>query len=368
MTASLEFRKNIDSIHKGNIPKKYTRLVPHIHGNTILEVGAAEGVLSLLLARTKDKVVGIERSKERYLSALELQKTWKGLDYQVANCQFHNVDLVDNLDLLDGIDTFVAIRTMYYFGNNLDIIFTNISKQCRFIVLGGNKNRAIQYAKGNYLGNVGKNNYYATLDGMGEVARNYGYNIEYSIDEDKNVDPLLVGRKPLQKASTKPEYRLRDSLLPYLKKFRLVNVSKDICIEGYTEIVLPIDDVLKKSRNVINECHIKLMQQYKLNGRSFDYRNTKYWDRLKSNNVTESRMVEKIEGFFDLYDVIKKDGFRMHPKNPVIVADLEGIMSDEFIEKKWRFHRCNGTHRLSIAKVLGIKEIPVLQLSISIKR
>jgi hypothetical protein len=366
MTASLEFRKNVDDIYKGDIPKKYTRLVPYIHGNTILEVGAAEGVLSLLLARTKGRVIGIERSEERYLSALELQKTWKGLGYQVDNCQFYNIDIANSLDLLDGIDTFVAIRTMYYFGDTLDTIFTNVSQQCRFIILGGNKNRARQYTKGNYLGNIGKNNRYASLGGMETVARKYGYNIEFSISETTGIDPILVGKKSLQKASTLPEYRLRDSLLPYLKKFGLANVSKDIHIKGYTKIVLSIDDVLKKSRNVIDECHIELMYQYKLNGRSFDYRDTKYWNRLKLNNVDETRMIEKTEGFFDLYDVIKKNGFQMHKKNPVIVADLKGIMSDEFVEKKWRFHRCNGTHRLSIAKVLGIQEVPVLQLLISI--
>ena len=47
---SLEYRKNKDAIKQGQIPSKYTRLLPFIAGDRILELGAAEGVLSLLLA------------------------------------------------------------------------------------------------------------------------------------------------------------------------------------------------------------------------------------------------------------------------------------------------------------------------------
>ncbi|OYT15995.1 MAG: hypothetical protein B7C24_10130 [Bacteroidetes bacterium 4572_77] len=363
---SLEFRKNIDAIYAGKIPSKYTRLVPYVPGNTVFEVGAAEGVLSLLLARSKGRVIGIEKTKDRHDEAMRLRQAWKAQGYKVDNCHFFRGDVTKKLDLLENMDTFVAIRTMYYFGDNLNKIFTNVSKRCRHLVLGGNKNRALEYKKGNYKGNIGKDNYYASLDGMIEVAKTYGYAIIKTINEDTGQDPLVIARKPIQKASTLPDYRLKDSLTPYLKKFNLVKEENDILVHSYKEITLSIDEVLRKSWNVIKECHVALMEQYQQNGRSFDYTDTKYWQRLKLNNVDEKRMREKTEGFFDLFDIIKKQGFEMHKKNPVIVANLTGIVSNEFVDKKWRYHRCNGTHRLAIAKVLGIEKIPVLQLIISL--
>jgi len=363
---SLAFRKNHDEIYQGKIPSKYTRLVPYIKGNTILEVGAAEGVLSLLLAQTKGRVIGIERNEERYLEALRLQKAWKLQGKKVDNCQFFNVDIINNLNLLQDIDTFVAIRTMYYFKENMDKIFTNIAKRCKFIVLGGNKNRAIEYAKGNYIGNVAENNYYASSAGMTEIAIQYGYVLDHVISETSGEDPLVVGKKPIQKASTLPEYRLKDSLAPYLKKLNLISKESEIEVIHYKTIELTVDEVLRKSRNVIEECHIVFMGLYKQYGRNFDYKNTVYWKRFVDNGIDKKKIEEKINGFFDLYDSIRKDGFLMHKKNPVIVADLKGIMSDDFIEKKWRYHRCNGTHRLAIAKVLGIEKIPVLELIIQL--
>jgi hypothetical protein len=364
---SLAFRNSVDKIYQGRVPKKYTRLVPCIQGNTVLEVGAAEGVLSLLLAQGKGRVIGIERNMARFQEALKLQQAWKNQGKKVDNCYFHNVDIANNLDLLDGIDTFAAFRTIYYFKENMDKIFSEISKKCRFLVLGGNKNRAIEYKKGTYLGNVAENNYFASIAGMKEIATRYGYTVETEISENSGEDPLVVGKKMVPKASTLPEYRLRDALLPYLKKNGLASKFTDIKIVHRKQIELPTDEVLRKSRNVIDECHIKFMGLYKQYGRKFDYRNTVYWKRFVDNGIEESKIEEKVLGFFDLYDSIKSKGFLMHKKNPVIVADLKGIMSDDFVEKKWRYHRSNGTHRLAIAKVLGIEKIPVLQLVIALK-
>ena len=364
---SLAFRNSVDKIYQGRVPKKYTRLVPYIQGNTVLEVGAAEGVLSLLLVQDKGRVVGIERNEARFREALKLQQVWKEQGKKVDNCHFHNVDIANNLNLLEGIDTFVAIRTIYYFKENMDKIFSEISKRCRFIVLGGNKNRAVGYAKGTYIGNVAENNYFASIAGMKEIAAQYGYAIETEISENSGEDPLVVGKKAIEKASTTPEYRLRDALLPYLKKFNLVSEDSDIQIIDRKKVELPIDEVLRKSRNVIDERHIAFLNLYKEHGRNFDHKNTLYWQRFVDNGIKEDKIKEKVEGFFALFDSVKANSFLMHKKNPVVVADLKGIMTDDFVEKKWRYHRSNGTHRLAIAEVLGMKKVPVLQLVIQLK-
>ena len=69
MTGSLAFRKNEAAIFRGDVPQKYLRLLPFIQGNKILEIGSAEGVLSLLLAKQGKEVIALERDEGRHLAA-----------------------------------------------------------------------------------------------------------------------------------------------------------------------------------------------------------------------------------------------------------------------------------------------------------
>ena len=72
---SLEYRRNRDAILGGDIPEKYTRLIDLVPGDRVLELGAAEGVLSLLLARTKASVIALEKKDHRHEEAQRLQAT-----------------------------------------------------------------------------------------------------------------------------------------------------------------------------------------------------------------------------------------------------------------------------------------------------
>ena len=72
--ASLAYRNNRKAIWRGNIPEKYTRLVDLVPGQRILELGAAEGVLSLLLAQKKEKVFALELKEERHEEARNVSR------------------------------------------------------------------------------------------------------------------------------------------------------------------------------------------------------------------------------------------------------------------------------------------------------
>ena len=54
-SGSLAYRTNRKAIWRGEIPEKYTRLVDLVPGERVLELGAAEGVLSLLLAQKREE-------------------------------------------------------------------------------------------------------------------------------------------------------------------------------------------------------------------------------------------------------------------------------------------------------------------------
>jgi predicted O-methyltransferase YrrM len=188
MTASLAYRKNEAAILKGDVPEKYLRLLPHIPGERILEIGSAEGVLALLLARAdfgnKRSVIALERQESRHEAALELRDAWFGrfrFDRNV-DLRHYKADIRDSFHLLSDIDTLLAIRMVYYLGGDLDAVFAEVAKnKVPNVVLCGNKNR-----------NDKADNYYASHEGMTDLLLRHGYRIKTVIEEG---DPIVVGSK-----------------------------------------------------------------------------------------------------------------------------------------------------------------------------
>lgn len=186
MTGSLAYRKNETAIIGGNVPAKYLRLIPHIPGDRVLEIGSAEGVLSLLLAKAGKQVTALERQSERYEAALLLRDVWG-----VGGVRFLCGDIRDNLSQLEGIDTLVAIRMIYYLGDALDEVFAEAALHVPNVVLCGNRNRANRYRAG-ATGDTKANDYYASLEGMKDLLTRHGYSIVKTVTEG---DEIVVGRK-----------------------------------------------------------------------------------------------------------------------------------------------------------------------------
>ena len=191
---SLEYRKNKNAIKQGQIPAKYTRLLPFIAGDRILELGAAEGVLSLLLAERKHKVYALELRPERHEEAKRLKQLWQSQGRDVSGCEMVLGDIRQKRELLPEVDTLVAVRSIYYLRDQVDDVFAEVGKHVKRVVLCGNKNRAKTYfdADGNPTDNLGRFNFYASVEGMTQVLENAGYTIEQTVREG---DPIVVGVK-----------------------------------------------------------------------------------------------------------------------------------------------------------------------------
>lgn len=186
MTASLAFRKNEAAIIRGEVPEKYTRLLPYITGDRILEIGSAEGVLALLLAKQGKQVIALEKSTERHEAAQALRDTWGA-----GGVRFINGGIADRLDLLPGRDTLVAVRSIYYLGDDLDRVFAEAAKHIPNVVLCGNRNRAARWQAGNPDAPLGEMNRYASAVGMAELLERHGYTITETVLEG---DPIVVAR------------------------------------------------------------------------------------------------------------------------------------------------------------------------------
>lgn len=187
MTASLAYRKNEKAILRGDVPAKYTRLLPYIPGDRIIELGSAEGVLSCLLAQQGKEVTAVERKPARHKSALNLAHKWG-----VPGVTFVNGDIADALDCLLGHDTLVAIRMIYYLRERLDDVFAEVAKHVPNVVLCGNKNRAAMWRDCVPDRPDGAENYYASQEGMRALLIRHGYEIA---DEVTEGDPIVVGQK-----------------------------------------------------------------------------------------------------------------------------------------------------------------------------
>lgn len=192
MTGSLAFRKNESSIRSGAVPDKFLRLLPYIPRGRILEVGSAEGVLALLLAKRGDQVTALEKSAERHDVAQQLYSEWLAREEGFTPPQFVNGSIQDNLGLLDNKDTFVAIRAIYYFGVYLDSVFAEVARKVQNVVLCGNRNRAERWRQGNPDPPLGDMNRYATREGMVSLLEKHGFRI---VSEVREGDEIVVGRR-----------------------------------------------------------------------------------------------------------------------------------------------------------------------------
>jgi hypothetical protein len=190
VTGSLAYRKNEAAILAGDVPEKYTRLLPYIPGERILEIGSAEGVLALLLARSGKRVTALERSIERHDTAQQLYAEWDAREGNFMAPRFINGDILANLGLLEGHDTLLAVRSIYYLGTGLDAVFVAAAKCVRNIVLCGNKNRAARWRAGTPDEPLGDMNRYAAREGMTELLERHGYQITQVVNEG---DEIVVG-------------------------------------------------------------------------------------------------------------------------------------------------------------------------------
>jgi 2-polyprenyl-3-methyl-5-hydroxy-6-metoxy-1,4-benzoquinol methylase len=178
---------NENEILSGNIPERYTRLLPFIPGSRILEIGAGEGVLALLLSREKEKVYALDISEFRHKKGLNLQNVWRKKGISVDRCEMIHANLVERLDLLEDIDTVVAVRVIYYWRDEIYPMFEMISRHAKHVVLCGNASKLSRYNE-----NRNKYLFYSTVEGMMSILENNGYRIT-TIDE--RGDPIVVGTK-----------------------------------------------------------------------------------------------------------------------------------------------------------------------------
>lgn len=191
MTASLAYRKNEAAILAGDVPDKYKRILPHIPGDRIIELGSAEGVLACLLAKAGKTVTAMDGNSERMRAAYRLADIWQVPKGRVT---FVDGKIGDDasLLLLGGHDTLVAVRMIYYLREQLDPVFSAVAQHIPTVVLCGNRNRADAWRAGHPHEPLGEWNRYASAEGMRALLERHGYGVTVAASEG---DEIVIGRR-----------------------------------------------------------------------------------------------------------------------------------------------------------------------------
>lgn len=187
---SVAYRKERERIIAGKIPEKYRRVAKYVTGPKVVEIGSAEGVLALTLAREGKSVKALELRQERHDEAVKLMEEWASRGAEVEGCELLLGDIRERLDLLQGADTLVAVRSIYYLrGDAPSVIAAAAAARVKQVVLCGNGNRAAQY-KSDPNSELGQFNKLASVLGMTRLLQGAGYTLD-TIRHDG--DPIVTG-------------------------------------------------------------------------------------------------------------------------------------------------------------------------------
>jgi hypothetical protein len=192
---SLAYKRHGADIRDGVVPAKYTRLVPYIKGECALEIGAAEGVLTLLLARERlvTNAIGLELRPDRHHASLRLQQRWNTLGFDTRRAQLVCGDILENFGLLAGVDVLIAVRAIYYMREHAPrVMAAAAAAGVKRIVLCGNRGRQQQHRQ-EPRSELGRFNFLAAIEGMTALLEGAAYRIETTLDHG---DPIVVGVRP----------------------------------------------------------------------------------------------------------------------------------------------------------------------------
>ena len=169
-------------------------------GQRILELGAAEGRAFPASRAEEGKGVcaGAEGGAAR--GGPKSQGVLAGARSDVGRCEMVLGNIKEHLQLLKSVDTLLAVRSIYYLRGDLIDVFDAVGRHVPNVVLCGNRNRARKYAElhGNPDDPLGKDNYFATLEGMTSLLEGCGYTIVTIVADG---DPIVVGAKTISPAN-----------------------------------------------------------------------------------------------------------------------------------------------------------------------
>lgn len=194
----IEFRKNRESIARGDIPARYQRTAELVPGSRVIDIGSADGTLALVLAQIKDFVIGAELMLYRHKTAQEMKATWAARGAKTDNLRFINRGARRLGKALDQVDTVVMSRTLYHLRDDAEWLFDQIQAKSNIknVALFGNRDKEQEWfdTKGEKPG-LGKHLALAGQEGMEDILTRHGFTVTVSIPSTDSEDPVVIGTR-----------------------------------------------------------------------------------------------------------------------------------------------------------------------------
>ena len=194
----VEFRKNEQAIRQGQIPNRLDEFAKLIPGESFVEVGSADGTLSLHLGRNGKKVFGVELTEYRHQKALELKEAWLNRGEDVSQVNFICGDSRQAGPYLDQVETLVLSRTLYHLRADAEPLIARAkqSDALKNIAILGNRVKERVYLEGgNIRGLEKKYLALASLQGMSDLLTQNGFVIELGIESTDETDAVVIASK-----------------------------------------------------------------------------------------------------------------------------------------------------------------------------
>ncbi len=166
-----------------------------IKGNNVIEIGCAEGLLTLRLAQDRSSIIGYEISEHRYKKALELKHNLLEKGLNVSNVSFINKDILSEDHIPECVDSIIAVRVLYHFRRkrDLDRLVDNYIAKCKYVLFVGDRFKAEIYDSFNvdFCYHPTKYFYFATKAGMHSLLARGDFQINTGVTS--YGDPYVIG-------------------------------------------------------------------------------------------------------------------------------------------------------------------------------
>ncbi len=193
------FEKHREEIFKGLVPERYSEIAGYVPGAKVLDVGSADGTLTVYLATSKKEVHGSEISKARFQTSLKLKKAWLQQGLISDNCTFYHRKVTDLEDLLSIVDCVVLIRVLYHLKEDADKLFSMIARKSniKYVAVCGNASKEKKLERDEPISGLEDFAVLATEKGMIDFLESHGFMIKQQVRLKSTGDCLLVGERVL---------------------------------------------------------------------------------------------------------------------------------------------------------------------------
>lgn len=124
-------------------------------------------------------------------------------------------------------------------------------------------------------------------------------------------------------------------------------------IVSYTRTIISVNEVLAKNLSEVERWHLDFLTNPR------NKIDSQYWKEYLIPRCSRLSANDKCINFLNLFDSIKKNGYRFD--KPVFVADISGLNFG------FKFFRFDGCHRACCARILGIENIPAYVFRLELK-